>query len=349
MYVAGKDFASAEAQLRKIVESDPDDVRARAELGDLLAAGGNMDGAGEVYQAMIDRFPEDPLGYLRMSRLYAQKKDDAGALAVLEKGFQRNPGSKPLLTTLVQAFIGQERFDEGAAACEAFLAASGEDALAYNLLGYVDIARKNYPDAERMLKRAIALQPMNPAIHNNLAKLYLIQGKKQEAIDNLEATLAQHPDSGAAYLTLALIHERDKAYQKAIDVYQRALDHNPEFWFATNNMAFLISETSKDPKDLEKAADMANQALAARPDDPSALDTLGWIYYRMGEYDKALGPIEQALTHAPDDRTIQVHLGMVLYKLDRVGEAREKLEKALAGDGDFVGREEAEGVFREKI
>jgi tetratricopeptide (TPR) repeat protein len=197
-----------------------------------------------------------------------------------------------------------------------------------------------------MLNRAVALQPLNPAVHNNLARLYMMQGKKTEAIANLEATIEKMPDSGAAYLTLALIHQRDKDYGQAIAVYRRALEHNPDFWFAANNLAFLLGESATDAADLEQAMELANRALLQRPEDPSALDTVGWLHYRMGEYNQALPLIEQAQVRAPETAIISSHLGMVLYKMGRIGEARENLQKALSGDEDFMGREDAEQVLR---
>ena len=162
---------------------------------------------------------------------------------------------------------------------------------------------------------------------------------------NLEATIASMPDSGAAYLTLALIHQQDKAYAKALAVYERALARNPDFWFAMNNAAFLMGETTQDPAELEKALALANKALSRKPEDPSALDTLGWLHYRLGNPKRALGPIEQALAKAPENSTILSHMGMVYFELGRQDEARENLEKALAGKNDFMGRPEAEKVL----
>jgi tetratricopeptide (TPR) repeat protein len=72
------------------------------------------------------------------------------------------------------------------------------------------------------------------------------------------------------------------------------------------------------------------------------LDTIGWVYYRQGDFSKAQGLIAQALAGAPDSAILNYHMGMALYKTDQIEEAREKLEKALAGDDKFNGRKEAE-------
>jgi len=127
-----------------------------------------------------------------------------------------------------------------------------------------------------------------------------------------------------------------------MQVYERALAADPNYWFAANNLAFLLSESSDQKTDLDRALELSQKALKQRPGDPAILDTIGWVYYRLGDFSKAQGLIEQALAGAPDSAILNYHMGMALYKTDRIDEARENLEKALAGDDEFYGRKEAE-------
>jgi tetratricopeptide (TPR) repeat protein len=127
-----------------------------------------------------------------------------------------------------------------------------------------------------------------------------------------------------------------------MQVYERALKTEPKFWFAANNLAFLLSEFSDQKADFDRALELSQKALKQRPGDPAILDTIGWVYYRLGDFSKAQGLIEQALAGAPDSAILNYHMGMALYKADQIEEAREKLEKALAGDDGFYGRKEAE-------
>jgi tetratricopeptide (TPR) repeat protein len=180
-----------------------------------------------------------------------------------------------------------------------------------------------------------------------LANLYLVQGKKQEAIDKFENALATNPKDAAAYMSLAQVYERDKDHQNAISVYERALKENPDFWVASNNLAFLLSEYSDRKTDLERAVTLAKAALEKRPGDPTILDTLGWTYYQLGDYDQARDVIEKAVTAAPDAAIFNYHMGMILYKTGESDAARQRLEKALAGDEKFIGRDVAEATLKE--
>jgi len=77
------------------------------------------------------------------------------------------------------------------------------------------------------------------------------------------------------------------------------------------------------------------------------LDTLGWIYFRLGDARQARGLIEQALAAAPDAGVLNFHLGAVLLMQGQKDEAREKLKKALQEEADFPGRSEAEKMLKD--
>jgi tetratricopeptide (TPR) repeat protein len=191
------------------------------------------------------------------------------------------------------------------------------------------------------------MQPLWPAPHTNLANLYLLQGRKAEAAGKFEAAIGANPKDPAGYLSLALLYERDKDYGNAKKVYERAIKENPNFWFAANNLAFLLTETSTGKEELARAKTLAEEAIRQRPNEPALTDTLGWVYFRMGDLGQARGLIEQALAAAPDADVLNYHMGAVLLKLGQRDAAREKLKKALDGSGDYLGRGEAEKMLKE--
>ena len=128
-----------------------------------------------------------------------------------------------------------------------------------------------------------------------------------------------------------------------------ALEINPNMWVAANNLAALLSEKPGSAKDLERALTLAKRAQVLRPEELAVQDTLGWIYYQMGDINQALILIEKALSGQPESPVLNYHMGMALYKSGRAAEAREKLAKAVKGDDWFDGREEAERVLKELL
>jgi Flp pilus assembly protein TadD len=67
---------------------------------------------------------------------------------------------------------------------------------------------------------------------------------------------------------------------------------------------------------------MIKRAVEQRPDDGYIVDSLGWAYYRIGNYDEAVKNLERAVELKPVDPTINDHLGDVYWKVDRMLEAK---------------------------
>lgn len=80
---------------------------------------------------------------------------------------------------------------------------------------------------------------------------------------------------------------------------------------------------------IDRARTMIEKALARRPTDGFIVDSLGWVYFRTGLYDKAVAEMERAIELAPEDATVNSHLGDVLAAVGRWDEARFQWQRAL--------------------
>lgn len=114
-------------------------------------------------------------------------------------------------------------------------------------------------------------------------------------------------------------------YEEAARCYDEVLRRTPSNPVALNNYAYLLAQANTR---LDEAEAMANRALAAEPNNPIYLDTLGWIYYRQGRYPQAVQLLERAVQDAPREPEIRYHLGMAYWKRGRLPEAKVELRKA---------------------
>ncbi|HHB80905.1 MAG TPA: tetratricopeptide repeat protein, partial [Aliiroseovarius sp.] len=73
-------------------------------------------------------------------------------------------------------------------------------------------------------------------------------------------------------------------------------------------------------------------AVNARPNDGYIADSLGWVLYRLGRYDEAVGPMERAVQLTPIDPVINDHLGDVYWAVGRTREAEFQWKRALSFD-----------------
>jgi len=121
-----------------------------------------------------------------------------------------------------------------------------------------------------------------------------------------------------------------------------ALNINPNFAPAANNLAYLLVAQNKN---INEALGFARKAKEKLPNDPNVMDTLGLVYYKKGLYDSAIGEFADSLEQMPDNAVVHYHLGLSYYKKGDKNPARTELEKALSLDQEFDGADEARQIL----
>ena len=124
----------------------------------------------------------------------------------------------------------------------------------------------------------------------------------------------------------AICLERTGALDKSEKDLKQALKLSPNQPEVLNYLAYTWADHSKN---LEKALEMLQRALAASPQDPYISDSVGWALYRLNRFEEALPYIENSVLGLPDDPTVNDHLGDVYWQLGRYHEAEFQWERAL--------------------
>jgi tetratricopeptide (TPR) repeat protein len=214
----------------------------------------------------------------------------------------------------------------------------------YNLKGGVYLASKQKKLARESFEKAVELNPDNLKAYYALAGLYLSENKQDQAIAQYKALLDANPKQATAHMLLATIYDLQSRFDLSEEHYRAALDINPDFVAAANNLAYILADQDKD---LNEALNFARLAKEKLPDDPNVMDTLGWVYYKKGLFDSAIGEFTDCLEKMPDHPTVIYHLGMAYYKKGDLENARAELEKALKLDKNFTGAAEAKRILAE--
>ena len=123
--------------------------------------------------------------------------------------------------------------------------------------------------------------------------------------------------------------ERSGDWPRAEQDFLKALELQPEQPYVMNYLAYSWVEQKLN---LEKAEDMLIRAVELRPSDGYIVDSLGWVYYRLGQYDKAVTNLERAVELRPQDPVINDHLGDAYWRVGRRQEARFQWRRALSLD-----------------
>jgi Flp pilus assembly protein TadD len=170
-----------------------------------------------------------------------------------------------------------------------------------------------------------------------LAQIYGTARQYDQALTKLNEALKINPQSIPAQMQLGLVYESKGDIPKAQQAYEKVLVLNPRFAPAANNLAVLYSEHGGD---MEKALELAQRAKEAAPDDPRISDTLGWVLYQRGIYQRAASLLKESATKLPDDPLIQYHLGLASMKVGDNDAARKALSTAVNSPVSFVGKDE---------
>jgi Flp pilus assembly protein TadD len=159
------------------------------------------------------------------------------------------------------------------------------------------------------------------------------------ATGTYEAGIAAVGLNPTLVIDLAGLYERQGRIDDAIKSYQSLHEHSPRLDVAANNLAMLLVTYRKDRVSLNEA-----QALTAsfdHSDNPSMLDTQGWVRFKAGDLAEALPELEAAAVHSPKSKLIRYHLGMAQLEAKQFAKARTNLEAALEGGQNFAGADEA--------
>ena len=112
---------------------------------------------------------------------------------------------------------------------------------------------------------------------------------------------------------------------------------NPRSVPAANNLAWLESEHGGH---LERALQLAETAKELAPDDQRVADTLGWILYKRGQYQRALALLKESAIKLPTNPQVQYHLGMTYSRIGDKEQARTTLTAAVSSAETFSGKDE---------
>ena len=157
--------------------------------------------------------------------------------------------------------------------------------------------------------------------------------------------LENSPDEPRYVLSLAGIRERQQQHEEAIKLYEGLLESKPDNLLATNNLAALLADHRTDEASLNQAKALADKLVDAK--QPALQDTVGWVYYRVGDYNKAAEVLSAVVEAAPDVPVFRYHLGMAYYKQGDTRAAKEILSGAVAEELAYDGVEEARRVYAE--
>jgi tetratricopeptide (TPR) repeat protein len=340
------DFELAQKETKEVLNRQPDNYHAKLILGNAYMIQKKFMLAQNTFESMIDMAPDNPVGYFRLGLLQSVLGKYGPALQNFEKALAINPRLMDVFANAVLAHLDQKEYNQALKRCDRQLKIVEDSpsaaAIVYNLKGDLYLAQNKTTVAEEYFQTAIDQNPNFLEPYFSLAHIYIVANQMDKAISKYKALLNANPKQTAPHMLLGMIYEDRKQYDLSEIHYRTALDINPGLAPAANNLAYILA---KQDKNLNEALDFARTAREKLPYDPYVIDTMGWVFYKKGLYDWAIGELSESLAKIPQNPSVNYHIGMAYFKKGNPEQARTYLEKALNISNSFDGAQEAKQVL----
>ncbi len=323
--------ARAHAILGNAAGADAAARQAAAEPGGRLALAQALlvlgDDAGA--QAELDRLRTDPEVGGAAAWLLAQFALERGDYAVAEQRcltLINDPNSAPLAVYYL-GLIAERRGDDTAAARDyALLAGTGFEPQGRRRAAGILYRQGERDAAVRVLNAARDAEP-DERIQSELAAADLLSeaGADDEALSRIDSALRRSPGNPGIAYQRAVLLERAGRVDAALAALEGLHRERPLDVGVTNALGYTLADHKRD---LPRAEQLIRAALAAQPDNPALLDSLGWVLHRRGQSAAALTPLARAyrLLH---DGDIGAHWGEALWAAGQKPAARAAWQQAL--------------------
>ncbi len=324
--------------IERFVNDNPGSIRGYELLAAALSAAGRSDESVETFQRLVKAAPDRPQSYYELGTALLGQGKKAEAAQQFEAAVKLAPGYAEPMSQLVLMDLTSERSTTALGRVNEQLRRVPRSAPLYDLLGLVQAARNKPDSAELAYRQAVELDPNLVDARIRLAELYEASGRPELALPHAESAAKLDPSNPRALMAAGVAYQQLNDVPRARAAYEATLAISAKYPGAENNLAYLLSE---QPGQEESAFRLASSAAQDAPDDPHVMDTLGWILYKRGDYQRALTTLKQSAARLPESPGVQYHLGMAAQKMGDTTVARAALTKAVSASSDFAGKEEA--------
>jgi tetratricopeptide (TPR) repeat protein len=322
-----KQYDKAIAAYQKVLETDPDNMRVMAALAQTYLEKKDVKRAMELFTKMEQLAPDDLSIQLKMALVYYyDMKDLNKAIGKFEKILAANPDSDIIRYYLALVYAETKNMDVAVKYFEQIPPKSNyyKDAR-INVAQYY-FAKDDIKKGVAIVEEAISKKPEDIDFFLYLGGIYEQMGMFDKMIETLKKGLVVYPDNEKMAYAIAIAYERIGERQKAVTAMRNVLKINPKNTSAMNFVGYSMIENGGN---LDEAETLLQDAISLKPDDAYILDSLGWLYFKRGDYTKAYELLTQASKILPNEVAILEHLGDLNKERGYTKQALAAYRKAL--------------------
>lgn len=373
-YQALNDTVGAIGEMRSLLATAPRNVDYNLAMGNMMLMFGERDSALTYYDKAQQYEPENGATYLAKAQFYnaigdsvnydqqtyqalvskdldvASKvevladyarhllvaKDSSARTENLFKVLIEQHPNEPQIRMLFSDYLAAKDDMKGAAEqMDYAVNLDPTDAQAWNRLLVLNIISENYEAAIAAGDRAIELNPNDIELYGYIAPAYYNIKQYDKAIEVYKKALAAVDSTDTEHRSMFLGGMGDAKFSMgdtigAFALYDQAIEIDPNNVSILNNYAYFLTLCNRD---LDKAERMSAKTVQAEPQNATFLDTYAWVFYKRKEYTMAQLYIEMAIKNERRSSSdIYDHYGDILLAVGNKQEALKQWKKALELD-----------------
>lgn len=310
---------------RRVIELKGDFEPVYLDIGLSFEAQGDRAEAIHSFESLLQINPHNFSVMQHLVQLYIQEKRLDAALKMLNILISRGVGGLDTRRKAGLVYLELEQYDSAIREFEFILA---QEPKANQVRFYLASALEDKGEHHRAIEEFRKIPPeafnYTDAL-GHIAYLYLDEGEGDKGVALLKEAIAANSSKFDIYLHLASVYEGQKRFREALDTLlavEGNFSNDPRIHFRIGILYDKLGEK-------DKLIDRMKKTLAMAPDDPQALNYLGYTYVEMGtNLDEALLLLKKATSLRPNDGFILDSLGWAYYKLKRYRDAVSELERA---------------------
>jgi len=221
-----------------------------------------------------------------------------------------------------------KRLDKAASEFRAALALNPQYEEAWKELCYMYIMAKDKEKANRAVEEYIAAFPNSAPGWRFRGYVLNMREKYDEAVSALKKATEIDPGDYFSWFEIGSILEKRKRVDEAATAFRHVLRIHPGDAQAANYLGYMWAEAGIK---LDSAKTLIEVALEKDPNNGAYLDSYAWVFYKMGDYQKALRYMKKALDqeNVRGDPVPYEHIGDIYFKLNDYKAAEEAYKRSL--------------------
>ncbi len=322
-------------------ELHPGEPRLDHVEGMARAAQGQTEVALRLLDSAAAALPGDARVQYDVARQHLLNGNFRDAIRYAKNFRELNPDSISGLAVHIEALAKSGDTEGARSALEGYKSVNDVRPLTAILAGDIEMIDEN-PEVAVSHYEDAASGFWNRLIVTRLVQAYQTVDP-QRAAAPIERWLTENPNDSEMRRMLGQVLEAAGDASAAIRQYESVLAENADDPIALNNLAWQYSVDGR-----EGAIELAERAHRIAPENGNISDTLGWILYKSGDFERAEEILRRAAAQAPDNPDIKYHLASVLLERGNESEADRLLRETLQAFPEFSSRSDAEALL-EKI